>query len=106
MYLYPELLLHMQMRRKQIRNALLMLFLSQGTPLLMMGDEFGRTKKGNNNSYCQDNDISWLNWGLLNSNSSIHEFVKHVIPVSYTHLDVYKRQVQDDDIRRQCADVG
>ena len=87
----------MQMRRKQIRNALLMLFLSQGTPLLMMGDEFGRTKKGNNNSYCQDNDISWLNWGLLNSNSSLHEFVKHVIQfrkehsaVSYTHLHLSK----------------
>ena len=75
----------MQMRRKQIRNALLMLFLSQGTPLIMMGDEFGRTKKGNNNSYCQDNDISWLNWGLLNSNSSIHEFVKHVIQFRKEH---------------------
>ena len=75
----------MQMRRKQIRNALLMLFLSQGTPLLMMGDEFGRTKKGNNNSYCQDNDISWLNWSLLNSNSSIHEFVKHVIRFRKEH---------------------
>ena len=75
----------MQMRRKQIRNALLMLFLSQGTPLLMMGDEFGRTKKGNNNSYCQDNDISWLNWTLLKSNSSIHEFVKHVIQFRKEH---------------------
>ena len=75
----------MQMRRKQIRNALLMLFLSQGTPLLMMGDEFGRTKKGNNNSYCQDNDISWLNWGLLKSNSSLHEFVKHVIQFRKEH---------------------
>ena len=58
---------------------------------LMMGDEFGRTKKGNNNSYCQDNDISWLNWGLLNSNSSIHEFVKHVI--QFRKEDVYKRQL-------------
>ena len=74
-----------QMRRKQIRNALLLLFLSQGTPLLMMGDEFGRTKKGNNNSYCQDNDISWLNWGLLKSNRSIYEFVKYAIQFRKEH---------------------
>lgn len=74
-----------QMRRKQIRNALLLLFLSQGTPLLMMGDEFGRTKKGNNNSYCQDNDISWVNWGLLKTNGSIHEFVKYAIRFRQEH---------------------
>lgn len=74
-----------QMRRKQVRNAMLLLFLSQGTPLIMMGDEFGRTKKGNNNSYCQDNDISWLNWGLLKSNSSLFEFVKQVIRFRKEH---------------------
>lgn len=75
----------MQMRRKQIRNALLLLFLSQGTPLLMMGDEMGRTRKGNNNAYCQDNDISWLNWGLLKTNSGIHEFAKYAIRFRKEH---------------------
>ena len=68
-----------QMRRKQLRNAFLLLFLSQGTPLLQAGDEFGSTKNGNNNSYCQDNEISWINWNLLETNRDIFEFVKYVI---------------------------
>ena len=75
----------LQMRRKQIRNALLLLFLSQGTPLLMAGDEFGRTKKGNNNSYCQDNEVSWLNWNLAKTNGSILEFAKQVIRFRKEH---------------------
>src|SRR5256885_1250783 len=50
------------LRRRQQRNFLTMLFLSQGVPMLLGGDEFGRTQKGNNNAYCQDNEISWLNW--------------------------------------------
>jgi len=52
------------LRERQKRNLLTTLFLSQGTPLLLAGDEIGRTQRGNNNSYCQDNSISWLNWQL------------------------------------------
>lgn len=73
------------MRRKQLRNAFLLLLLSQGTPLIVAGDEFGRTKKGNNNSYCQDNDISWLNWGLLKTNKDIYEFAKQAIAFRKAH---------------------
>lgn len=73
------------MRRKQIRNALLMLFLSQGTPLLLSGDEFGFSKGGNNNSYCQDNETSWLDWGLLKTNRDIFEFTKQVIAFRKKH---------------------
>jgi len=51
-----------QLRAKQKRNFLATLFLSQGVPMLVAGDELGRTQKGNNNAYCQDNEISWLNW--------------------------------------------
>ena len=47
-----------------MRNFLATLLLSQGTPMLLAGDEFGRTQHGNNNAYCQDNEISWLNWDL------------------------------------------
>ena len=54
----------LSLRLRQLKNALLLLFLSQGTPLLLSGDEFGQTKQGNNNSYCQDNEISWLTGGL------------------------------------------
>ena len=73
------------MRRKQLKNAMLLLFLSQGTPLIMAGDEFGRTKKGNNNSYCQDNEISWINWGLLKANRDLCEFTKYVIAFRKAH---------------------
>lgn len=74
-----------RMRRKQLRNAMVLLFLSQGTPLLMAGDEFGRTKKGNNNSYCQDNEISWINWKLLETNRDIYEFTKALIRFRKAH---------------------
>ena len=49
-------------RERQIKNMLATLYLSQGTPMLLAGDEFGRTQQGNNNAYCQDNEISWLDW--------------------------------------------
>ncbi len=75
----------LELRRKQIRNAVLLLFLSQGTPRLLAGDEFGRTKKGNNNSYCQDNEISWLNWGLLKNNEDIFEFTREAIAFRKAH---------------------
>lgn len=75
----------LRLRKKQLRNGMLLLFLSQGTPLLMAGDEFGRTKRGNNNSYCQDNEISWVNWGLRNTNSDLYEFVKYVIGFRRKH---------------------
>lgn len=74
-----------ELRKKQIRNAVLLLFLSQGTPLLLSGDEFGHTKLGNNNSYCQDNAISWVNWNLMKSNHDIYEFVKSVIAFRKKH---------------------
>ncbi len=52
------------LRERQMRNMLATLLLSQGTPMLLAGDEFGRTQQGNNNAYCQDNEISWVNWEL------------------------------------------
>lgn len=73
------------MRKKQIKNAWLLLLLSQGTPLILSGDEFGNTKKGNNNSYCQDNEISWLDWNFLNTHRDIYEFVKYAIAFRKKH---------------------
>ena len=52
------------LRERQMRNLLATLLLSQGTPMLLAGDEFGRTQQGNNNAYCQDNEISWLDWSI------------------------------------------
>ena len=67
------------LRVKQIKNFFTILFISQGTPMLSMGDEIRRTQSGNNNAYCQDNDISWMDWNLLVPNSDLHPFVKNLI---------------------------
>lgn len=73
------------LRRKQIKNALCMLFLSQGTPLIFMGDEFGNSQKGNNNPYCQDNEVTWLNWKDLQKNRDIYECAKELIALRKAH---------------------
>jgi glycogen operon protein len=63
------------LRERQLRNMLATLLLSQGTPMLVAGDEFGRTQQGNNNAYCQDSDISWLNWHFEEKGESLVRFV-------------------------------
>lgn len=73
------------MRQKQLKNAYLLLLLSQGTPLILSGDEFGKSKGGNNNAYCQDNETSWLNWSLLKNNRALHDFVKAMIAFRKRH---------------------
>ncbi|HAC65742.1 MAG TPA: glycogen debranching enzyme [Cyanothece sp. UBA12306] len=68
------------LRERQKRNLLASLFLSQGVPMLLGGDEMGRTQKGNNNTYCQDNaEFSWFNWDLIQQNNSLLEFTKKLI---------------------------
>ncbi len=67
------------LRSRQIKNFLTLLMLSQGTPMLLMGDEVRRTQKGNNNAYCQDNEISWFDWDLIQSHKDLLRFVKGVI---------------------------
>jgi glycogen operon protein len=64
------------LRERQMRNMLATLLLSQGTPMLLAGDEFGRTQHGNNNAYCQDNEINWLNWEFDEKGKNLIEFVK------------------------------
>ncbi len=64
------------LRSRQIRNMLGTLLLSQGTPMMLAGDEFGRTQQGNNNAYCQDNEISWLNWDLKEKGEQLIEYTK------------------------------
>ena len=68
-----------RLRERQIRNMLATLMLSQGTPMLVAGDEFGRTQGGNNNAYCQDNEISWLNWDIKDKGQCLLNFAKKVI---------------------------
>lgn len=66
------------LRERQIRNFLATLLLSQGTPMVLAGDEFGRTQGGNNNAYCQDNEISWLNWDLKQKGEGLIRFVQNL----------------------------
>lgn len=63
-----------KMRLQQIKNALCLLFFAQSTPRIFMGDEFGNSQKGNNNPYCQDNEVTWLNWKNLEKYKELHEF--------------------------------
>jgi glycogen operon protein len=65
-----------QLRLRQIKNFLATVLLSQGTPMLLAGDEMRRTKKGNNNTYCHDNELNWLDWDLAKANQELVDFVK------------------------------
>jgi glycogen operon protein len=67
------------LRSRQVKNFLTLLFLSAGTPMLLMGDEVRRTQRGNNNAYCQDNDLSWFDWTLVDQHAGLLRFVKMLI---------------------------
>ena len=68
-----------ELRKKQVRNAFFLLLSAQGTPCILAGDEFGNSQKGNNNVYCQDNEISWLDWNDLKKNGELFQYVKDLI---------------------------
>jgi isoamylase len=68
-----------ELRLRQTKNFLTLLFVSQGTPMLLMGDEIRRTQQGNNNAYCQDNELSWLDWSLLEKNAGLPRFTHGLI---------------------------
>ena len=67
-----------RLRQRMMRNMLGTLLLSQGTPMLLAGDEFGRTQQGNNNAYCQDSEISWVDWEAKEAGTSLTRFVKRL----------------------------
>jgi isoamylase len=80
------------LRVRQQRNYLTTLMLSQGTPMLLGGDEFGRTQHGSNNAWCQDNEISWFDWSLLEENAELFEFVQKLIVLRRAHPVFRRRQ--------------
>jgi len=79
------------LRARQQRNLLATLFLSQGVPMIPAGDEFGRTQQGNNNAYCQDNEISWLDWGLDDARKELLDFVRRIVALRRAH-PTFRRQ--------------
>jgi glycogen operon protein len=73
------------LRMKQSMNALAILLTSRGTPMLLMGDEFGRSQHGNNNAYCIDSPVSWVDWSLLESNRLLYAFTKNLVGFRHQH---------------------
>jgi glycogen operon protein len=80
------------LRAKQKRNLLATLLLSQGVPMICAGDEISRTQRGNNNAYCQDNKVSWVDWNLGDAQLELLEFVKQLIQVRAAHPVLRRRQ--------------
>lgn len=84
------------LRKRMIKNACAVLLCSRGTPMFLAGDEFCNTQFGNNNAYCQDNEISWLDWSLLEKNREIYEFFRYMIAFRKKH----------SAIRGECSPSG
>ncbi|MBR1441687.1 MAG: glycogen debranching enzyme, partial [Lachnospiraceae bacterium] len=81
----------MELRKKMMRNAFTVLMCSRGTPMFLAGDEFCNTQFGNNNPYCQDNEISWLDWGLLKKNKDVFSYFKKAIAFRKAHPAIRKK---------------
>ena len=74
-----------ELRVRQMKNALVILLTSHGVPMLLAGDEVGRTQHGNNNTYCQDNDLSWFDWTAVQANAELLRFARRLIAFRRTH---------------------
>jgi len=86
-------------RLRRQKNLLATLFLSQGVPMMLGGDEFGRTQQGSNNAYCQDNEISWVDWDLLKKNNGLYQFVLECIRFRKAHPSLWRKTFFKGDDR-------
>ncbi|PWJ43790.1 glycogen debranching protein GlgX [Sediminitomix flava] len=84
------------LRDKQVKNFMTLLFLSQGTPMILMGDEIRRTKGGNNNTYCHDNELNWFDWNEVEKNRGLFEFTKKLIKANLTFRVFQKEEFWDE----------
>lgn len=107
----PEVL---KLRYRMIRNACAVLMCSRGTPMFLAGDEFGNTQNGNNNCYCQDNELSWLDWRLLEKNRELFEFFRFMIDYRHRHVIIRKKlpdavcgmaPIHAHDVRAEITDL-
>jgi glycogen operon protein len=83
------------LRDRQVKNFAAILMLSQGVPMILMGDEVCRTQKGNNNAYCQDNEISWFDWGRVEGNRDLLRFWRRLIDFRKRHASLRRRTFFD-----------
>lgn len=81
-----------RLRRQQAKNLMTTLMLSQGVPMILAGDEFLKTQKGNNNAWCQDNDLSWIDWKLKDENADFFRFTKQLIALRKRHPALRRRR--------------
>jgi isoamylase len=91
------------LRKRQTRNFLVTLFLSQGVPMLLAGDEFGRTQQGNNNAYCQDNALSWVDWAK--TDAELEEFCRRLIRLRRRH-PIFRRRRWFEGVQVHSSDLS
>jgi isoamylase len=87
------------LRMRQMRNFAALLMLSNGTPMIVAGDEFGHTQRGNNNPYNQDNDITWLDWGRLDDNRELYDFFRGMIALRRSRRSIGRSRFWREDVR-------
>ena len=91
-----------RLRNRQVKNFLALTLLSIGTPMLLMGDEVRRTQRGNNNAYCQNNEISWFDWTLREKHADIHRFAKTLIAIRMSrHLPIERLDLTLNELLRR-----
>jgi glycogen operon protein len=94
------------LRERQIRNFLATLMLSQGVPMLAGGDEVARSQQGNNNCYCQDNELTWFDWNLSESRKRLHDFTCRLIHLRLSHPNLHRRKFfQDREIHKSGGSI-
>ncbi len=98
----PEIL---TLRSRQQRNLLVTLMLSQGVPMLLGGDEMGRSQNGNNNAYCQDNELTWFNWELSDENRELLAFTQQLIAFRHQHPVFRRRHWFQGRTKSQMNDI-
>ncbi|MFZ1162620.1 glycogen debranching protein GlgX [Mycobacterium sp.] len=98
----PEIL---ELRGRQMRNIMATLMLSQGTPMILHGDEIGRSQQGNNNVYCQDSELSWMDWSLVDKNAELLEFGRKVTALRKAHPVFRRRRFFDGEPIRTGDEV-
>ncbi|MFD2792009.1 glycogen debranching protein GlgX [Promicromonospora vindobonensis] len=93
-----------ELRARQRRNLLVTLMLSQGVPMIAHGDEIGRTQDGNNNAYCQDNELAWMNWELDDERAALLKFARHAVRLRRDHPILHRRRFFDGKVGPNAAD--
>lgn len=95
-----------QLRLRQMKNAVAILLVSQGVPMLLMGDEMGRTQHGNNNGYCHDTELTYLDWGLLQTNAELFVFVKRFLAFRKAHPVLRNCHSEQKPLSNGCANMS